>query len=426
MMEKQNGIGFGPTRSSNTGLYSQNPPTPPKKGYEVGADWLTIVCHYELPEDVSVILDIAEGNLGEKIEFVHQRPTFDGKRYAGSSQSSLHGTRAFSNPPGEMEGEKGEVRLKIPGRALSAAKPSDIRDMCQVLASLYEVKCSRFDVSIDDYNKLLNLDEIYQAQQNGHYAYVEKFGYYESGERGKTERGRTITFGSRQSQSYLRLYDKSVESGGEIDAIRYEVEFSGDKANSLFHEWIEFPMHNEQVAAKHIAGAALGAVRFCDRTTEDKNLDRLDDLPWYEQICNSVASGFRVRLRKKERYLDRAIGWVEKAVMPTLAMIRKYMGTDDLFLQWLFDGTTEKMGELSSIKLEMIKLQQQQDKQQQIDSKMRKYNNTYRPNPANSNDELVASRKNTADLRQRIARDKRLSDIREAKRKIADSFFKKS
>lgn len=428
--KKLNGIGFGGTPVSNTGLNSQTNNIDTKRGYEVGVDWLTIVCYHdpssEFGYDPSVAIDIVEGNLGEKIEFVNGRPDFDGKKYASSSQASLHGTRAMSNPPGEDESERGEIRFKIPGKALSVASPSDIRDMCQILSAFFEVRCTRFDVAIDDYNKLLDLDEIYEVQQNGDFAHVQKFGYHESGERGKLHRGRTLTFGSRQSNAFVRIYDKAVESKGDIDAIRYEVEFSDDKANALFHEWIEFPLHNEQIAAKHIAGAALGAVRFCDRTTDERNLDRLDDLPWYKRICDSVASGFRVRLRKKERYLDRAVGWVEKAVMPTLAMIRKYMDADDLFLQWIFDSTTEKMGELSSIKLEMIKIQQQQDKEQQIDSHIRKYNNTYRPNPTKVNDDLVAARKAKTDLNNRVARDKYMSEIREIKQRVAKSFFERS
>lgn len=424
-MEKRNGIGFDETRLGNTGSISQIANIPNKKGYEVSVDYLTLIVKYDLLTDLSEIIDVVEGNLGEKIDYCYDLPRFRGKKYAGSTQESLYGTEVSSIPPGDEEGEKGEARIVIPGRALAAANPSDIRDMCQILAALYEVKCNRFDVAIDDYNKLLDIDVIRQAQENGDFAYVDTFGYYETGERGKRDRGRTVTMGSRQSEAFVRCYDKSVQSNGEIDAIRYETEFKKDKADSLFSEWIDFPIHHEQVAAKHIAGAALGAVRFCDRSSGDNNLDRLDDLPWYKEICDSVASGFRVRLKKKERFLDRAIGWVEKAVMPTLAMIRKYMGADDKFLQWLFDGTTEKMGELSSIKLEMIKLQQKLDKEQQIDSHVRKYNNTYRPNPAKSNDELVKSRKNTTDLRQRIARDKRLSDIRETKRKIAESFFPK-
>jgi hypothetical protein len=62
--------------------------------------------------------------------------------------------------------------------------------------------------------------------------------------------------------------------------------------------------------------------------------------------------------------LDDAVYWVEKAVIPTLSMIRKYMG-DDVFLQWVYDCTDEAMPLLSKIKLEKIQQQQQLDQEEQ-------------------------------------------------------------
>ena len=62
--------------------------------------------------------------------------------------------------------------------------------------------------------------------------------------------------------------------------------------------------------------------------------------------------------------MDDSMAWVAKAVMPTLAMIRRYMG-DDEFLQWVYDGTDEQMPLLSKIKIEKIEQQQQLDKEEQ-------------------------------------------------------------
>lgn len=363
-MAKQNGIGFDRTRPCNTGLDSQTLPPTNKKGYELSVDWLTLSFPIGSNAEAFSILELIQGTFDEVIDYSPIRTVFRwGRTYKGSSSGSLRGTMIFSNPP--SMGQFGELRAYIPGKALAAATMSDIRDFCQISHEMYSATCARFDVAIDDYSKVLDLTEVKRAQDDGNFAYVETIGYHESGERGSKEKGRTITFGSRQSQAYQRFYDKNVESKGEIDAIRLEVEFKDDKANALFEQWCFFDINDdEQQCAKTLAGAALGAVRFCDRSSGDKNLDRCDDLPWYEKLCNSVVSGFRLRVRKKERFLDDSMSWIQKAVMPTLSMIRLYMG-DDEFLQWVYDGTEEQLPYLSNIKREKIKQQQQMDKEEQ-------------------------------------------------------------
>jgi hypothetical protein len=363
---KNNAIKLG-TPASNTGLNSQTPKnaplTTPKKGYEVSADYITFTCPINGQAEIDLIINLIQGTFDESIEFCYKMATFDGKHYSASSVGSLRGTRVYANYPGP-DRPFGEVRFKLPGRALAAASMYELRDCLCVLREMFSATCSRFDSAIDDYSKVIDLDEVKFAQDLGNFAHVEVVGYHESGERGGAEKGRTITFGSRSSESYLRIYDKAVQSNGEIDAIRYEVEFKGDKAQALFEQFTEFTHGDEQGAAKCLAGAALGAVRFCDRSSKEKNLDRLDDLPWYKKLCDSVVSGFRLRVRKKERFLDDAIQWVVKAVIPTLAMIRKYMG-DEAFLQWVYDCTDEAMPMLSKIKLEKIQQQQQLDKEEQ-------------------------------------------------------------
>jgi hypothetical protein len=360
---KNNGIEVG-TRSSNTGLFSQTPPNPPKKGYELSIDWLTLSYPIGGYGESLSIIGLIEKTFSETIDYSPSRAVNRwGQTYRGSSSDSLRGTMLYSNPP--KDGNFGELRVYLPGKALATATMNEIRDFCQISSEMFSASCARFDVAIDDYSKVLNLDEVKSAQDKGNFAYVETIGYHESGERGGKDKGRTITFGSRQSESYSRFYDKNVESKGKIDAIRLEGEFKDSKAQQLFEQWTAFAFtDDEQQCAKLLAGAVLGAVRFCDRSSGDKNLDRCEDLPWYKKLCDSVVSGFRLRVRKKERFLDDAVYWVEKAVIPTLSMIRKYMG-DDVFLQWVYDCTDEAMPLLSKIKLEKIQQQQQLDQEEQ-------------------------------------------------------------
>lgn len=349
----------------NTRFNSQITDNSNKNSIEIGVDYLTLIVKAATDKGFRDIIEFVEGTFDETIEYDSQRAQWMcHQQYTGSSTNSVHGTRVWTKAP--RDGEMGEMRIVLGGKVLSKASSADVLDFSQIMLHMYQARCTRFDAAIDDYAKILSLDEVRKAQLDGNFAHVSSTSYYESGERGKRERGITIGMGARQSEAYQRIYDKNVESSGEIDAIRMETEFKGDKAQYLFEQFCEYDLEKVSEAYRYIAGAAIGTVRYCDRSSEDKNLDRLVDLPWYAKFCQRVGNGFRVKLRKKVATLSDKIGWVKKAVVPSLAEIKAYMG-DVEFWQWLEDDIAEASAILSPIQIARVKQQREYDQQQQQD-----------------------------------------------------------
>ena len=97
------------------------------------------------------------------------------------------------------------------------------------------VKCTRIDLAADDFTrKRLVMDVIHQAATAGH---VVGFRCYDPRRPLKNMQtgqlaGDTAYFGKRGNHGsgrYVRFYDKGLESNGEVDSIRYEVELSGQR-----------------------------------------------------------------------------------------------------------------------------------------------------------------------------------------------------
>lgn len=102
-----------------------------------------------------------------------------------------------------------------------------------LVSMLYERKCtfSRIDLAYDDESKTFLPSELNMLHLKGQIIGESHHRSCYSGER--KEDGDTFYCGKRSSGRYLRVYDKSKESNGRIDAVRWEFEFKKDWANKV-------------------------------------------------------------------------------------------------------------------------------------------------------------------------------------------------
>ena len=98
--------------------------------------------------------------------------------------------------------------------------------------------CSRVDVQITAWYEASNVEQI-RVWANRAHSYARARGA--SGRMVRLvegyERGCTAYIGSRRSDCFIRIYDKSGESGGSGEyenAIRFEVEYKGDRAGQVW------------------------------------------------------------------------------------------------------------------------------------------------------------------------------------------------
>jgi DNA relaxase NicK len=137
----------------------------------------------------------------------------------------------------------------------------------------------------------------------------------------------------------VRFYDKNLESNGQQNCCRWEVEFAQTKADIVFKKLAE-TCGNLDAFATLCGSLVAGSVTFIHRTGE-KNLGRLELYEWWEKILKILGKGVAIRVRREKDSLTGKMTWVKKSVSPSLACLRKVFVTDRAFLRWLFDVLKE-------------------------------------------------------------------------------------
>lgn len=172
---------------------------------------------------------------------------------------------------------------------------------------------TRIDLSIDDIgNKYYYCSEIEEKLNNKEF--VSKFRSWEaikSFHTDGTPKGYTVYMGTRQSEVYLRVYDKKLEQNVSFDWVRWELEIKGDKADVVAKELIE---------RKSFCTVALGIlsnyVRFIVLDNDRKCRCSVDDM-WQHFVddCEKI----RLVLPEKYRSVEQKMEWLDKQVKPTIA-----------------------------------------------------------------------------------------------------------
>ena len=216
------------------------------------------------------------------------------------------------------------VHVILPGDALGElSRDSAFQDTRGFLVFLAQAgfRFSRLDFAVDDVGDdgVLDFGEIYRAVRAGEYtSRWRKWTYIEN-----SEGGRTILFGSRESDSCLRIYDKAAERGEDGHWIRVELEVKRKRAC--------------HVAAKFVEGGVgfilcliRGYLEFKE-PVRDANKSRWPVAAWWAQFLGFFRK-LRLCLPKPARSLARVYGWIRHQVAPSLALLTRAQGG----LDWLY------------------------------------------------------------------------------------------
>jgi len=134
--------------------------------------------------------------------------------------------------------------------------------------------------------------------------------------------GTTVYLGSRQSERFVRIYDKKI---GDEDYDRFEVEFKGSKALSIVKKLTTV---ERSYVPQFLNDVACGAVSF-SRYHSDI------------EFFNKYRSASAINIPSAQLHLDieRSIAFLEKHAA-TLAMVEEYMGSErfDKFMRSLLSA----------------------------------------------------------------------------------------
>lgn len=238
---------------------------------------------------------------------------------------SDRGCRVYYN---FLENDLVEILIALPAKFLAGVHSIDMfRLFLKDLAS-YQFRATRIDLAIDDYTKSLSVQQFREAKDLGlQHGYKSHRTIYED----SIDKGFTHYMGSPSGDKYYRFYDKSVESGGEIDAFRLEGEFKDGYAKSVFQQLLKAP--NDSSFHQEIIDATLTPLDFYSM---DENREKIF-LEWwlaFKKLCNAGKSA--VNSGRIKTSIDKTMEWIENQVEAPLANLERYLDrVGDDFCSWL-------------------------------------------------------------------------------------------
>jgi phage replication initiation protein len=235
------------------------------------------------------------------------------------------------------------VHVRLPPSALEAAGAEAVA----VLGEFYRKDASftRLDIAADDTKGQLSLETIREKIVAGDMVTRARQVHEILALVGL---GHTLYFGSRESSTFGRIYDKAAEQmkAGKLYVghwIRVELEFKRERA----HAAAEFICQNVETWRAAAQGWFLAFLDFKEHGV-DENKSRWETSAWWLAFLD-YASKVRLFISRVVKTVDDVKQWVNKQVAPSLFVLASTIGHDDLFRM-----VGEASARLSSRHVEMI------------------------------------------------------------------------
>lgn len=210
--------------------------------------------------------------------------------------------------------EDGDMHVILPGSCVGAMDEASIRGLMAWVRTASKYKVSRLDLRGDDYLRVVSPGGVYRAWMRGeHVTHAHSAGVQRRIAHDGTSTGEMFTVGSRGSRQYLRVYDKALETKGETDSIRWELEFRDEAAGSALDALI-LGRWGEVWASR--------LVQFADfRDPESNtNVSRRARVAWFRALVDAAVKA-AVYFPSPMRTVAEVREWFRRQVAPTLALL---------------------------------------------------------------------------------------------------------
>jgi len=185
---------------------------------------------------------------------------------------------------------------------------------------------SRLDYAIDDRSGLLDLETVVTAFRAGQYTSPSlRWSVLDSGDRPGVVAGRTCYLGSTKSDTRIRIYDKAAEQDSPAGDhwIRVELQLRNDRATAAAAAHADAGEHSGEL----IAGLLRRQLDFKSGQATDCNKSRQQTADWWDAFLAGAAK-VRLTLAPATRTLESVLGWLNKQVAPSLALVLAAAGGD--------------------------------------------------------------------------------------------------
>jgi hypothetical protein len=291
-------------------------------------------------EDTSVLLSLLSTLCGVRFDLTVNSPRKIGVFWNHIYRSAGGSLYCFRNTPDGFS-----YRLALSGTDCSNAGQLLLLHFLTLFRrQVSTLRCSRLDIALDDYSKQLSPSLFVAAIELGNYSGFRNGDYI----RNLRRDGFTVYLGCRQSEHFVRYYNKYVESGGAIDSYRFESEFKGKKSDFLFNLLCSAP--TVEAAHSLLPQIIFGKINFFDE--KSKNLSRNPFCKWWSDFVSAVSS-IRVFSPSppKKTSIESKIGWIKRQVAKSLATISVALGAEcfDEFMHEVSQIGIDKMREADKL-----------------------------------------------------------------------------
>lgn len=201
----------------------------------------------------------------------------------------------------------------------------------------------RIDVALDDRHGVIDVDRIYASVVAGncvsHFRQSRLIAGLDLGS--GLDTGKTLCMGSRQSDTYLRIYDKAAEQRAkqkpvEGTWIRWEMEWKAERADAV---GMALSGLDQDQFQKYIVGVFRSALDFRDCTRADDPKDRYYAplLEWWKILTEGMQRA-RLAVATSAKTIDDVKRWAEKSLSPMLGLLCAHPEAGE---QWLVKTIVE-------------------------------------------------------------------------------------
>lgn len=234
----------------------------------------------------------------EKLGLTEVRLTVAKPRYMWTEHLYYNGAHIYTS-------DLGETGIELSGTGCRLIETlNEGFDWFGLVSDLTESKAhiSRLDIACDDQDGILDFRKMYKHVKNHKYISRARRVIWTDGDE------QQIVFGSPQSDTRLRIYNKAMERGFDDDThwIRAEFQLRNEQAQSFVNNW-----RNERSLSRAFAGVLLYYLRFTVKAPDkNHNNGRIETVSWWDAFlgeCEQLPGIFLGGLEYNQERLDKAM-----------------------------------------------------------------------------------------------------------------------
>jgi phage replication initiation protein len=243
-----------------------------------------------------------------------------------------------------------EVHVDLTGGFLAGWTYEELRSLASWVVDEKGGHVGRLDNAFDDRQGLVSIADIAQAVKTGQAVMrAKQWRQIEGGNVDtQTSTGATFELGSRESQTFIRIYDKALEQAGKgVEVVgpwvRWELELKEERAQVCAMALIAL---TEAQYRQFLIGVLINAVDFRDCTSDDDPIVRLraTRLPWWITLTDGLARA-QLNMERPERKIEDVKAWIATSLGPMLALANEHPEAGPEWLQSVIRTGKNRWGE---------------------------------------------------------------------------------